>query len=223
MDSHFSSMWILTFICTDIFIFQLQIKVSGQRGSLGLSIAGGKGSLPYKNHDEVSTAAEEPKKAFAMLTNACFLLQGIFISRVIKGGASEKAGIHVGDQLLEVGVVLFLIHFILAVKCILLPFWALLADIPPVTNRGRHKTIRGHSAGSFLSVKASMRRINTKQINKHQNITNQSLDSHLMTQSWFENPLPACRGNRQMAINSYFQRAYTAPSPLTPDPAFTSL
>lgn len=29
--------------------------------------------------------------------------QGIFISRVTKGGASEKAGIHVGDRLLEVG------------------------------------------------------------------------------------------------------------------------
>lgn len=29
--------------------------------------------------------------------------QGIFISRVNKGGASEKAGIHVGDRLLEVG------------------------------------------------------------------------------------------------------------------------
>ncbi|XP_051273335.1 protein scribble homolog [Dicentrarchus labrax] len=58
---------------------RLQIKVSGQRGSLGISIAGGKGSLPYKDHDE-----------------------GIFISRVNKGGASEKAGIHVGDRLLEV-------------------------------------------------------------------------------------------------------------------------
>ncbi|CAG09417.1 unnamed protein product [Tetraodon nigroviridis] len=58
---------------------QLQIKLSAQRGSLGLSIAGGKGSLPYKNHDE-----------------------GIFISRVIKEGASEKAGIHVGDRLVEV-------------------------------------------------------------------------------------------------------------------------
>ncbi|XP_026165582.1 inaD-like protein [Mastacembelus armatus] len=58
---------------------RLQIKVSGQRGSLGISIAGGKGSLPYKDHDE-----------------------GIFISRVTKGGASEKAGIHVGDRLLEV-------------------------------------------------------------------------------------------------------------------------
>ncbi|XP_027133160.1 protein scribble homolog isoform X2 [Larimichthys crocea] len=58
---------------------RLQIKVSGQRGSLGISIAGGKGSLPYKDHDE-----------------------GVFISRVNKGGASEKAGIHVGDRLLEV-------------------------------------------------------------------------------------------------------------------------
>ncbi|XP_030604500.1 uncharacterized protein LOC115793592 [Archocentrus centrarchus] len=58
---------------------RLQIKVSGQRGSLGISIAGGKGSLPYKDHDE-----------------------GIFISRVSAGGPSEKAGIHVGDRLLEV-------------------------------------------------------------------------------------------------------------------------
>ncbi|XP_068613200.1 protein scribble homolog, partial [Brachionichthys hirsutus] len=58
---------------------RLQIRVSGQRGSLGISIAGGKGSLPFKNHSE-----------------------GVFISRVTTGGASEKAGIHVGDRLLEV-------------------------------------------------------------------------------------------------------------------------
>ncbi|XP_061913632.1 FERM and PDZ domain-containing protein 2 [Entelurus aequoreus] len=58
---------------------KLQIKVSGQRDSLGISIAGGKGSLPYKDHDE-----------------------GVFISRVTKGGPSEKAGVHVGDRLLEV-------------------------------------------------------------------------------------------------------------------------
>ncbi|XP_072247205.1 disks large homolog 2 [Leuresthes tenuis] len=58
---------------------KLQIKVSGQRGCLGISIAGGKGSLPYKDHDE-----------------------GIFISRVAEGGASEKAGVYVGDRLLEV-------------------------------------------------------------------------------------------------------------------------
>ncbi|XP_072293449.1 disks large homolog 4 [Eucyclogobius newberryi] len=58
---------------------KLQIRVSGQRGSLGISIAGGQGSLPYKQQDE-----------------------GIFISRVTKGGPSDKAGVHVGDQLLEV-------------------------------------------------------------------------------------------------------------------------
>ncbi|XP_038152376.1 protein scribble homolog [Cyprinodon tularosa] len=58
---------------------KLQIKVSGQSGRLGISIAGGKGSLPYKDHDE-----------------------GIFISRVAQGGPSEKAGIHVGDRVLEV-------------------------------------------------------------------------------------------------------------------------
>ncbi|XP_024916559.1 disks large homolog 3-like isoform X3 [Cynoglossus semilaevis] len=60
-------------------LLKLQIRVSGQKASLGISIAGGKGSLPYKDHDE-----------------------GIFISRVRKGGPSEKAGIHVGDRLLEV-------------------------------------------------------------------------------------------------------------------------
>ncbi|XP_031435025.1 protein scribble homolog [Clupea harengus] len=58
---------------------RLQIKVNGQRGSLGISIAGGKGSLPYKEHDE-----------------------GIFISRVSKGGPAERAGVHVGDRVLEV-------------------------------------------------------------------------------------------------------------------------
>ncbi|XP_035848645.1 uncharacterized protein LOC116052769 isoform X3 [Sander lucioperca] len=33
---------------------RLQIKVSSQSGSLGISIAGGKGSLPYKDQDEVN-------------------------------------------------------------------------------------------------------------------------------------------------------------------------
>ncbi|KAK7930769.1 hypothetical protein WMY93_007164 [Mugilogobius chulae] len=56
-----------------------QIRVRGQRSSLGISIAGGKGSLPYKQQDE-----------------------GIFISRVTQEGPSEKAGVRVGDRLLEV-------------------------------------------------------------------------------------------------------------------------
>ncbi|XP_064172801.1 disks large homolog 2 [Anguilla rostrata] len=58
---------------------KLQMKIYGQRGSLGISIAGGRGSLPYKEHDE-----------------------GVFISRVAKGGPAEKAGIHIGDRVLEV-------------------------------------------------------------------------------------------------------------------------
>ncbi|KAB5582016.1 hypothetical protein PHYPO_G00182350 [Pangasianodon hypophthalmus] len=58
---------------------RLLIKVSGQRDGLGISIAGGRGSLPYKENDE-----------------------GIFISRVSRGGPAEKAGVHIGDRVLEV-------------------------------------------------------------------------------------------------------------------------
>lgn len=106
--------------------------MSGQRGSLGLSIAGGKGSLPYKNHDEVSGGGplgqqralarylsvslhrdetHKPLKPAGNTSiyfpNVFMSVQGIFISRVVKGGASEKAGIHVGDRLLEVFLLLF--------------------------------------------------------------------------------------------------------------------
>ncbi|RXM33124.1 Leucine-rich repeat-containing protein 1 [Acipenser ruthenus] len=58
---------------------ELYIKVCSQMGSIGVSIAGGKGSSPYKENDE-----------------------GIFISRVSKAGLAEKAGIHIGDRVLEV-------------------------------------------------------------------------------------------------------------------------
>lgn len=40
---------------------------------------------------------------FLILVYGFESFQGIFISRVIKEGASEKAGIHVGDRLVEVG------------------------------------------------------------------------------------------------------------------------
>ncbi|XP_063768467.1 LOW QUALITY PROTEIN: protein scribble homolog [Eleginops maclovinus] len=50
-----------------------------QTGGLGISIAGGKGSTPYKGDDE-----------------------GIFISRVSEDGPAARAGIKVGDKLLEV-------------------------------------------------------------------------------------------------------------------------
>nr|XP_014350638.1 PREDICTED: protein lap4-like [Latimeria chalumnae] len=58
---------------------KLTVTVCSQKGSLGISIAGGKGSSPYKANDE-----------------------GIFISRVSKGGPAELAGIQVGDRVLEV-------------------------------------------------------------------------------------------------------------------------
>ncbi|KAM4543905.1 protein scribble homolog isoform 3-T3 [Fundulus diaphanus] len=50
-----------------------------QSGGLGISIAGGKGSTPYKGDDE-----------------------GIFISRVSEEGPAARAGVKVGDKLLEV-------------------------------------------------------------------------------------------------------------------------
>lgn len=63
--------------------------------------------------------------------------QGIFISRVIKGGASEKAGIHVGDRLLEVdeeiflsssSFLLFLIKIIMNLMDKRLPYYAHFLD-----------------------------------------------------------------------------------------------
>ncbi|XP_069368706.1 protein scribble homolog isoform X19 [Paralichthys olivaceus] len=55
------------------------LTIQRQTGGLGISIAGGKGSTPYKGDDE-----------------------GIFISRVSEEGPAARAGIKVGDKLLEV-------------------------------------------------------------------------------------------------------------------------
>ncbi|XP_054622221.1 protein scribble homolog isoform X11 [Dunckerocampus dactyliophorus] len=55
------------------------LTILRQTGGLGISIAGGKGSTPYKGDDE-----------------------GIFISRVSEEGPAAKAGVKVGDKLLEV-------------------------------------------------------------------------------------------------------------------------
>ncbi|XP_008569917.1 PREDICTED: protein scribble homolog [Galeopterus variegatus] len=63
---------------------ELTLTIVRQTGGLGISIAGGKGSTPYKGDDE-----------------------GIFISRVSEEGPAARAGVRVGDKLLEVnGVVL---------------------------------------------------------------------------------------------------------------------
>ncbi|XP_008000028.1 protein scribble homolog isoform X8 [Chlorocebus sabaeus] len=58
---------------------ELTLTILRQTGGLGISIAGGKGSTPYKGDDE-----------------------GIFISRVSEEGPAARAGVRVGDKLLEV-------------------------------------------------------------------------------------------------------------------------
>ncbi|XP_059983618.1 protein scribble homolog isoform X2 [Lagenorhynchus albirostris] len=58
---------------------ELTLTIVRQTGGLGISIAGGKGSTPYKGDDE-----------------------GIFISRVSEEGPAAQAGVRVGDKLLEV-------------------------------------------------------------------------------------------------------------------------
>ncbi|XP_069187985.1 protein lap4 isoform X18 [Procambarus clarkii] len=58
---------------------RMDVNVERTTGGLGLSIAGGRGSTPYKGDDE-----------------------GIFISRVTDGGPAYLAGLRVGDKLLMV-------------------------------------------------------------------------------------------------------------------------
>ncbi|NXC68608.1 SCRIB protein, partial [Anhinga anhinga] len=59
--------------------FQITITVCSQMGSLGISIAGGKGSSPYKDYDE-----------------------GILIARLPKDGPADLAGVQAGDRVAEV-------------------------------------------------------------------------------------------------------------------------
>lgn len=56
-----------------------EIHIERSKSGLGLSIAGGRGSTPFKGDDE-----------------------GIFISRVTKGGPADLAGLRVGDKVLTV-------------------------------------------------------------------------------------------------------------------------
>ncbi|NWS58819.1 SCRIB protein, partial [Chunga burmeisteri] len=59
--------------------FQITITVCSQMGSLGISIAGGKGSSPCKDNDE-----------------------GIMIARLPKDGPADLAGVQGGDRVAEV-------------------------------------------------------------------------------------------------------------------------
>ncbi|KAJ8020957.1 Protein scribble-like [Holothuria leucospilota] len=59
--------------------YQVEISFSRDGDGLGISIAGGKGSTPFKGNDE-----------------------GIFISRVVEGGCAVKYGLKVGDKIISV-------------------------------------------------------------------------------------------------------------------------
>ena len=60
-------------------IKQMKFHVTRAAAGLGLSIAGGKGSTPFKGNDE-----------------------GIFVSRITVNGPAELAGLRIGDKILEV-------------------------------------------------------------------------------------------------------------------------
>nr|XP_036217431.1 protein lap4 isoform X14 [Bactrocera oleae] len=64
---------------TELRLEQYEIHIERTTAGLGLSIAGGRGSTPFKGDDE-----------------------GIFISRVTEGGPADLAGLKVGDKVLKV-------------------------------------------------------------------------------------------------------------------------
>ncbi|KAJ6637155.1 Protein lap4 [Pseudolycoriella hygida] len=64
---------------TELCIDNYEIHIERTSAGLGLSIAGGKGSTPFRGDDE-----------------------GIFISRVTEGGPADVAGLRVGDKVLKV-------------------------------------------------------------------------------------------------------------------------
>uniref|UniRef100_A0A1B0A470 PDZ domain-containing protein n=1 Tax=Glossina pallidipes TaxID=7398 RepID=A0A1B0A470_GLOPL len=64
---------------TELRLEQYEIHIERTSAGLGLSIAGGKGSTPFKGDDE-----------------------GIFISRVTESGPADMAGLKVGDKVLKV-------------------------------------------------------------------------------------------------------------------------
>ncbi|XP_075148454.1 scribble planar cell polarity protein isoform X10 [Haematobia irritans] len=68
---------------TELRLEQYEIHIERTSAGLGLSIAGGKGSTPFKGDDD-----------------------GIFISRVTEGGPADLAGLKVGDKVIRVNGIL---------------------------------------------------------------------------------------------------------------------
>ncbi|XP_041263050.1 protein scribble homolog isoform X20 [Onychostruthus taczanowskii] len=85
---------------------ELTLTIVRQTGGLGISIAGGKGSTPYKGDDEgifISRVSEEGPAARAGVRVGDKLLEGIFISRIAEGGAAHRDGIlRVGDRVISI-------------------------------------------------------------------------------------------------------------------------
>ncbi|XP_026513479.1 protein scribble homolog [Terrapene carolina triunguis] len=85
---------------------ELTLTILRQTGGLGISIAGGKGSTPYKGDDEgifISRVSEEGPAARAGVRVGDKLLEGIFISRIAEGGAAHRDGtLHVGDRVISI-------------------------------------------------------------------------------------------------------------------------
>ncbi|XP_057592704.1 protein scribble homolog isoform X8 [Hippopotamus amphibius kiboko] len=85
---------------------ELALTIVRQTGGLGISIAGGKGSTPYKGDDEgvfISRVSEEGPAARAGVRVGDKLLEGLFISRIAEGGAAHRAGtLQVGDRVLSI-------------------------------------------------------------------------------------------------------------------------
>ncbi|XP_044236156.1 protein scribble homolog isoform X7 [Ursus arctos] len=85
---------------------ELTLTIVRQTGGLGISIAGGKGSTPYKGDDEgifISRVSEDGPAARAGVRVGDKLLEGIFISRIAEGGAAHRAGtLQVGDRVLSI-------------------------------------------------------------------------------------------------------------------------
>ncbi|RMB93737.1 hypothetical protein DUI87_29829 [Hirundo rustica rustica] len=92
----------------------LTLTIVRQTGGLGISIAGGKGSTPYKGDDEVNGVslhcaehhvAVEALRGSGSSVSMTVLRErmGIFISRIAEGGAAHRDGIlRVGDRVISI-------------------------------------------------------------------------------------------------------------------------
>jgi len=101
---------------------QMKVRVIRKSGGLGLSIAGGKASSPYKGDDE-----------------------GIFVCRITPNGPAEAAGLQVGDKILFVNDISFeeVDHYdaVDVLKAAGLDFTLTIVREIPIENKENHKQV----------------------------------------------------------------------------------